>query len=98
MLKRIVKMTFHEEAVPDFLEIFEEVEPHIRAREGCHHLELWRSKNKPNVLFTYSFWENESALEAYRNSPFFEKTWRKTKALFSERAEAWSLETVANGE
>ncbi len=89
-------MTFREEAVPAFLEIFEEVNPVIRAREGCHHLELWRSTSQPNVLFTYSFWENETALDAYRNSPFFEKTWRKTKALFAERPEAWSVETLSN--
>jgi len=92
MLKRIVKMTFREAAVPDFLAIFEESKPKIRAFEGCHHLELLRDLQRPNVLFTFSFWENEEALGRYRQSELFKTTWKKTKALFSERAEAWSVE------
>lgn len=91
MLKRIVKMTFREEEVPAFLALFEEVKTTIRAQPGCHHLELWQEKNQPNVLFTFSIWENEAALDAYRHSGFFAKTWRRTKALFADQAEAWSV-------
>lgn len=98
MLKRIVKMTFREEAVPDFLELFSEVKSTIRKREGCHHLELWRDKKQANILFTFSIWENEAALNAYRHSEFFGNTWKRTKALFSERAEAWSVEVVDDNE
>ncbi len=91
MIKRIVKMTFREEAVPGFLEIFEESKGKIRAFEGCHHLELLRGVDQPNVLFTFSFWEGEKALDQYRQSALFKNTWKKTKALFAERAEAWSV-------
>jgi quinol monooxygenase YgiN len=93
-MKRIVKMTFREEAVPEFLKLFEEVEPTIRAQEGCHHLELWRDKKRPNILFTYSIWENDEALQAYRQSDFFAETWKRTKVLFAERAKAWSVEVI----
>ena len=89
-------MTFREEEVPGFLQLFEEVKGTIRQREGCHHLELWQDKNQPNILFTFSIWENEAALNAYRQSEFFGKTWKRTKALFAEPAEAWSV-IVTNG-
>jgi quinol monooxygenase YgiN len=92
MIKRIVKMTFRPEEVANFLEIFDESSPGIRAFDGCRHLELWRSKDPRHVFFTYSFWEDEAALEAYRNSGLFRRTWQRTKQLFSDRPEAWSFE------
>lgn len=97
MIKRIVKMTFREEAVPDFLTIFEESKTKIRAFEGCNHLELLRDLTRPNVLFTLSFWENEAALDRYRQSELFKNTWKKTKALFEEKAEAWSVQVESMG-
>jgi len=44
-----------------------------------------------NVFFTYSYWEHPDFLEQYRNSDFFKGVWTKTKALFSEKPEAWSV-------
>ncbi len=70
----------------------------IRAFEGCLHLELLRDINRPNIFFTLSFWENESALEQYRQSSLFQTTWENTKVLFAERAEAWSLEVASRTE
>ncbi len=95
MLKRIVKMTFREEAVPEFLAIFEESKALIRAFEGCRHVELLRDAERPNVLFTLSHWDDEQALARYRRSELFKKTWERTKALFEERAEAWSAWQVS---
>jgi len=57
-------------------------------------MELLRQVNNPNVLFTLSHWENEDALNAYRASELFADTWKKTKALFAEKAEAWSTEVL----
>ncbi len=94
MIKRIVKLTFREEAVPDFLDIFRDSKERIRNFPGCHHLELWRDKQHPHTFFTYSFWEDESALYRYRHSELFRSTWKKTKVLFADRAEAWSVEKV----
>ena len=95
MIKRIVKLTFREEAIPAFLAIFEESKAKIKATDGCLHLELLRGTEQSNILFTYSFWESEAALDAYRHSGLFKKTWKKTKVLFAERAEAWSAEVVS---
>ncbi|MFN0037388.1 MAG: putative quinol monooxygenase [Saprospiraceae bacterium] len=94
-IKRIVKMTFREEAVQTFVaEVFEQSKQRIRAFDGCRHMELLRHKSRPNVLFTLSIWDDEAALEAYRASALFADTWGKTKALFAEKAEAWTLEVL----
>jgi quinol monooxygenase YgiN len=96
MLKRIVKLTFQEEAVSVFLQdVFEPSKAAIRAFPGCHSMELLRDTRKTNVLFTLSIWEDPAALEAYRQSELFQKTWAKTKVLFAEKAEAWSLEVLS---
>lgn len=95
MIKRIVKMTFRENAVETFLRnVFEPSKDRIRAFPGCRHMELLRQIGQPNVLFTLSHWDGETALEAYRQSEFFQTTWAKTKALLSEKAEAWSVEML----
>jgi heme-degrading monooxygenase HmoA len=87
-------MHFRPEEVPAFLEVFEEIKQRISSFEGCHKLELLRDTQDPNVYFTYSWWELDENLQAYRNSDFFADTWRRTKALFAEKAEAWSVELV----
>lgn len=95
MIKRIVKLTFREEAVDAFLhEVFEPSKSRIRAFPGCRHMELLRHLQRPNVMFTLSHWDDEAALEAYRQSELFQSTWEKTKALFAEKAEAWSVEVL----
>jgi len=92
MIIRVVKMHFREEAVETFLTLFERVHPLIAMFPGCTHLELWRDKTNPNIFFTYSHWDKEESLEKYRKSFLFKSTWAKTKALFAENAEAWTLE------
>jgi len=94
MIKRVVKLTFQEDKIPDFLQIFEESKTAIRAFEGCEYLELWQAKSPSNVLFTYSYWTSEDALNNYRHSDFFKATWTKTKALFADRPAAWSIEVL----
>lgn len=94
MLIRIVKMSFHPEKVPDFLAHFEQVKTKIRSTAGNHFLELYQDKDNKNQFFTYSFWENEAALEAYRNSEFFQEVWIFTKALFNAKPEAWSTTKI----
>ncbi len=94
MLVRIVKLTFREENISRFEEIFEQTKKYIRNFDGCSFLELYRDQNDPNIFFTYSHWSTEKDLEAYRNSDFFKKVWSQTRQLFSEKAEAWSLSKV----
>lgn len=85
-------MVFREETLADFQQLFEERKGAIRAFEGCKHLELWRDINNRNIFFTYSIWNSEQQLDQYRVSEFFKDTWNRTKALFAEKAQAWSVE------
>ena len=91
MLIRIVSMYFTKDTAAKFLEIFDKSHKLIRASEGCRFLQLLRDENDPSHFMTHSHWENEEALEKYRNSDLFKKTWASTKVLFERKAEAWSL-------
>jgi len=91
MIVRIVQMTLKEEHVPAFLELFESRKQLIRHFEGCNHLELWQDAHTPNSFFTYSIWDSEKHLDHYRFSELFKDTWSKTKALFADKAKAWSV-------
>lgn len=91
MIKRIVQMTFRDACVPEFIELFEARKHLIRSFEGCTHLELWQDAAQPNVFFTYSHWQTDEHLEAYRTSAFFRDTWSKTKVLFQDKPQAWSV-------
>ena len=91
MIIRIVKMIFDQKNVTDFLDIFNQSKQLIRNFEGCTHLELLYDNNSPNIFFTYSYWESEDYLDYYRASDLFKNIWQKTKPLFSQKAEAWSL-------
>ncbi|MEK6153537.1 antibiotic biosynthesis monooxygenase [Flavobacteriaceae bacterium 3-367] len=91
MLVRIVKLTFKKENIVSFEQIFKETKNTIRNFSGCSFLELYQDMNDPNVFFTYSYWDSEKDLEAYRNSDFFKQVWSRTKPLFAEKPEAWSV-------
>ena len=91
MIVRIVKMTFRPEEIEIFEQLFNERKALIRHFKGCQHLELWQDGNQANVFFTYSIWESEAHLDHYRFSELFKDTWTKTKALFLEKPQAWSV-------
>jgi heme-degrading monooxygenase HmoA len=84
-------MKFRDAEIENFVILFEERKLLIRNFSGCNHLELWQDANDKNIFFTYSIWKSESDLNHYRFSEFFKDTWSKTKALFSEKPQAWSM-------
>jgi len=92
MFIRIVKMTFDSTKVELFLENFNQNKEKIRNFEGCRLLELYRDKNTPTIFFSYSYWDSEQQLDNYRNSELFKAVWAKTKVLFSDKPEAWSVD------
>jgi quinol monooxygenase YgiN len=94
MLVRIVKMSFEPAKIPEFLDNFHQHKNAIRNFEGCKLLELYADKNQSNIYFTYSYWENDINLENYRNSDLFKKVWAKTKPLFNNRPQAWSVDKI----
>lgn len=95
MLYRIVKMTFRMECIPDFIMIFENAQAIILGFDGCQVVQALQDVDDPRVFFTYSIWNNESALNAYRNSKEFSEIWTKTKALFADKPMAWSLQSLS---
>ena len=96
MLIRIVKLTLKEENISSFEALFEETKEVIRNFEGCLFLELYQDKDYPNIFFTYSKWEADMYLQAYRQSDFFKSVWSRTKVLFQEKAKAWSVTQKAS--
>lgn len=90
-------MEFKPEKVQEFLHNFKENEDKIRSSEGCSFLQLLRNKDNGSIFFTLSHWKNEESLNNYRQSELFQGVWTKTKAMFSERAEAWSTEIIESG-
>jgi quinol monooxygenase YgiN len=94
MLIRIVKLSFHLENIPAFLQIFENSKEKIRNSNGCRLLDLYNDKNDKGVFFTYSYWDSEDDLNNYRYSDFFIEVWSKTKPLFNRKPEAWSVDRL----
>lgn len=96
MFVRIVKLSFHEENIGAFLENFESIKDRIRSAPGNRLLELYQDKTNKCIFFTYSYWETEADLEAYRKSEFFHEVWTFTKKLFNDKPEAWSVDKLAS--
>ena len=87
-------MKFKEESIESFKKIFLSVKGKIESQPGCYSVELLIDLDDPKTLFTYSIWEDQASLDAYRNSPLFASVWPITKAMFSEKPKAWSLDYV----
>ncbi|HET8809278.1 MAG TPA: antibiotic biosynthesis monooxygenase family protein [Flavobacteriaceae bacterium] len=96
MLVRIVKMNFRKEEIEHFQLFFQEKKNFIRNFEGCRFLELYQDKNDPEIFFTYSYWENEAALDNYRHSELFKNVWAATKKMFGGKPEAWSVDKIVS--
>ncbi len=96
MFVRIVKLSFHQEHIPAFLENFEVMKEKIRNAPGNRLLELYQDKDNPDLFFTYSYWETEADLENYRRSELFQDVWSFTKKLFNAKPEAWSVNKLVS--
>lgn len=96
MLVRIVKMSFEPAKIEEFLVNFEVNKAKIRNFEGCALLELYRDKMHTHIFFTYSYWNSEANLNAYRHSDLFKSVWAKTKPLFNAKPEAWSVDKIVS--
>ena len=95
-ITRIVRLSFEEDKVDAFLNIFEGSKVLIGSFEGCMHLQLMKDFHHSNVYYTFSKWSSHLALENYRQSDLFKKTWAKTKVLFDAKPLAYSLVVTEN--
>ena len=96
MFVRIVKMSFDENRIEEFLNNFHQNKEKIRNFEGCQFLELYRDKKDKNIYFTYSYWNSEEDLNHYRKSDLFKNVWAKTKVLFNDIPQAWSVDKIVS--
>ncbi len=87
-------MTFQVDKVEMFKEIFNDSKYKIRAFPGCNRLELHQDYHSKNIFTTYSYWENDEALNNYRNSGLFKEVWAHTKTLFLKAPIAFSNKQV----
>ena len=92
---RLVRMEFIPEKAAEFLPVFAESSGQIRAFPGCKGVKLLQDAHQPNVYYTLSNWDSLEALEHYRASALFRSTWAKAKALFSAKAQAYSMDETA---
>lgn len=87
-------MEFKPHEIENFKALFDQNKDKIRGFEGCQHLELWQDIQNKSTFMTYSYWDSEQDLNNYRHSELFKQVWSKTKVLFSEKPQAWSVETL----
>lgn len=92
MIVRIVKMVFKPDAVEPFKLFFDQIKTKVASYRGCQHMILMQGKQDKHILFTYSIWDDEDALNRYRDSETFTHIWTETKKGFAEKAEAWTLD------
>lgn len=91
MIKRLVKMSFNAQDIEEFKLIFKNSRHAISGFDGCSHVELLQDELHPTTFFTYSIWESEDHLNAYRNSELFSRVWASTKKLFNDKPQAWTV-------
>ena len=97
MITRIVKLTFQEDKMDEFLAFFETIKFQVNSFPGCGGMKLLRDKNHPNIVLTYSNWESEDSLNNYRDSEVFGKVWPTIKPWFTARPEAWTTAVYFDG-
>ena len=89
-------MSFNATMIDTFKSVFETHKASIRNFPGCRLLELYQDKERPNIFFTYSYWNDEADLENYRTSELFKNVWSKTKIMFNDKPQAWSVNKVVS--
>jgi quinol monooxygenase YgiN len=97
MITRIVKLHFKTDKITDFLVFFETIKQKVNQFEGCYGMQLMQSIQDPAISFTYSQWEDEVALNKYRDSETFGHVWPTIKPWFEHKAEAWTVTPHFNG-
>ena len=87
---RIVRLTFNEENIEHFYELYNKHKKAISSQSGCFSVELVEDSFNPNVVATISKWRDEESLNRYRDSKLFGVVWPATKELFAAKPEVWT--------
>ena len=93
MITRIVQLPIDPKCKEGeaFIRLFDKYKAQIAGAEGCLGVKMLRSDEH---FFTYSRWESEAHLNAYRHSTVFEEVCPQTTALFSGKPKAWTCEEL----
>lgn len=94
---RIVKLTLDPNHLERFISHFDTVKTQINQFPGCLGMQLLTDQKQKGIVFTYSKWEDASALDNYRNSELFGKIWPTVKQWFIDKPEAWSTTSYFDG-
>lgn len=97
MLIRIVQLEFEADKIEAFLNHFETIKYSVNSFEGCQGMKLLRDINNPCIVMTYSHWDDEKALNNYRDSELFGEVWPTIKKWFSAKPQAWSVGPYFDG-
>ena len=97
MLVRIVKLTLNEDSLDFFFKEFNNNKAEIVNFPGCRGMKMLQDIKHKGTVMTYSHWDNEKALNDYRESDVFSALWNNIKTHFTERPEAWSHEVYFDG-
>lgn len=94
MITRLVKLSLQPEKAKEFESIFYQTQSLIESFDGCHKTNLFKVSGTQSQYFTISYWESEMDLNNYRDSTLFKNVWAQVKPLFSEKAQAYTLNGV----
>lgn len=94
MIRRIVRLEFQPEKVGEFVAFFTKNKHVISSYPGCLSLDLYKDASLQNVYYTFSTWESEDALNAYRDSTTFDVLWSYAKQRFAGKPLAYSLAEI----
>lgn len=90
MIIRIVELQFESDSASRAVKLVKDIAPKVRQSSGCLHLEILVDVRKGGHISTYSKWESEDHLNAYRDSQLFKNFWASVKPHFKVPARAWS--------
>jgi len=94
MILRLVSLKIHPDKVEEFKQFFETIYDRIRAAQGCLSLRVVADLEGLGEFFTVSEWESPAALEAYKNTAFFQETWSRVKTFLRDRPWAQSFHVL----
>ena len=97
MIVRIVKLVIEQDKLDLFFSEFEKNKFKISNFKGCQGMKLLQDVDHPNTIMTYSHWDNEEALDTYRDSELFGTVWNRVKPYFLEHPAAWSHKIYFDG-
>ena len=95
MIKRVVRLTLKDDAsINAFQEIYRSRNPFTKGVKGCREVKVLKDVDHDDVYYTFSIWDSNEDLEAYRQSNYFAETWPMVKAQLAKRAEAFSMTEI----